>query len=543
MKTRCLSAIVTALLVLTVLAACAPAAGPSVPQPTEPPAAPVPTQAPAPAPTQAPAAPAATQAPAAGLGGVPVIILDGEPSDLSPMMGQSRVTFTVLDEVNCFIARYDQQLKVIPSAASSWDVVDNKTMRINLKHGIKFHNGQEVTADDFKFSIEAQTKPEYGGTIAARLAAVDSVEVVDKYTAVIHLKEAYAPLLDVLIDRVPILPQSVYATPGAAKTQPVGCGPFKFKEWRKNSYITLDKNPDYFEPGLPKTDGLKFVFLPDYGAAKASLLSKESDVLLMGNLVDTPAMQAQSGIKVSAAPLLGYEWLGMNVTKAPFTDVRVRQAVKLAIDRQPIVDATTAGQGKPAFIPIPKTSPFYVPEVEYQPDIAKAKQLLTDAGFPNGFSVKVTVPQTAEEQPIGVVIQSQLKAVGINVDLEVLDVPAFIQRVFTNKDFAMDICGDTAGPDPAALLGSYYLSTSPTNIHNYKNAQMDDMLNKASSTFDLAERQKDYAAALKIAVDESPMVWLTQGTRVSSYQDYLSGFVNLPTLRYEFWNLQFVKPK
>jgi peptide/nickel transport system substrate-binding protein len=479
----------------------------------------------------------------AGMGGVPVIILDGEPNDLSPITGQSRVTYTVLDEVNCFLARYDEDLNIIPSAATSWDFVDDKTVKFNLQSGIKFHNGEEMTADDVKFSIEAHLDPAQGSGIRAMLAAVDKVEVVDKTTAVVHLKEPYAPLIDVLIDRVPILPRSVYDTPGAARDEPVGCGPFKFKEWRKNSYILLDKNPDYWVAGLPKADGLKYVFLADYNAAKASLLSKESDVLLMLNLVDIPAMSQEPGIVIDAVPLMGFWWIGMNMEREPFTDQRVREAVKLAIERQQFVDSVLAGHGAPAIVPVPKTSPFYPPEVEYAQDVAKAKQLLADAGYADGLTFALTVPKTAEEEPMGVVLQSQLAAIGVTAELEVLEVPAFIERIFTNRDFAMHICGDTAGPDPASLLNRYYMSTSPTNIHNYKNPKVDEALTKAAATFDMAERKKYYAEALQMVVADSPMVWIARGERVSAYWDYLEGFVNLPTLRYEFWNLHFVKEK
>jgi peptide/nickel transport system substrate-binding protein len=477
------------------------------------------------------------------LGGVPVIILDGEPNDLSPIMGQSRVTYTVLDEVNCFLARYDEDLNIIPSAATSWDFVDDKTVQFHLQQGIKFHNGEEMTADDVKFSIEAHLDAAQGSTIRARLEAVDNVEAVDDYTAVVHLKAPYAPLLDVLIDRVPILPRSVYSAPGSAKDAPIGCGPFKFKEWQKNSYILLEKNSDYWVPGLPKSDGLKFVFLGDYNAAKASLLSKESDVLLMLNLVDIPAMSSETGIVVDAVPLMGFWWIGMNMEREPFTDQRVREAVRLAIDRQPFIDSVLAGRGTPAIIPVPQNSPFYVPEVEYKQDVEKAKQLLADAGYPDGLSFTLTVPKTAEEEPMGVVLQSQLANIGMTVELEVLEVPAFIERIFTNQDYAMHICGDTAGPDPASLLNTYYLSTSPTNIHNYNNPKVDEALNKASATFDQQQRQKLYAEALQMAVSDAPMVWIARAERVSAYWDYLDGFVNMPTLRYELWNLRFVKEK
>jgi peptide/nickel transport system substrate-binding protein len=475
--------------------------------------------------------------------GVPVIALDGEPNNLHPISATSRVTFTVLDEVNGFLARYDRDFNVLPALALSWETVDDLTWRFQLREGVRFHDGSEMTADDVKFSIEAHLDEARGSGIRARLSAVDRVEADDTYTATIHLTEPYAPLLDVLIDRVPIIPRSVYASPGAAQDSPVGCGPFKFDEWSKNSHIQLSKFEDYWEEGFPKTDGLRFLFLPEYNAAKASLLSKQTDILLQLNPADLPSMEQQDGLVVSAVPLLGFWWIGMDVEREPFTDKRVRQAIKFALNRQEFIDFALGGSGAPAVVPIPKNSPFYSPELEYEPSAEASRQLLEEAGFGDGLSVTLTVPKTPEEEPMGVVLQSQLNAVGIEAELEVLDVPAFIERVFTNRDFELMIVGDTAGPDPAALLNSYYLSDSPSNIQKYSNPEVDELLTEATQIVDVDARRDLYQQALTIALDDSPMVWIAQGERSSAYWDYLDGFINLPTLRYEFWQLEFIRPK
>ncbi len=475
--------------------------------------------------------------------GVPVIALDGEPNNLHPISATSRVTFTVLDEINSFLARYDKDFNILPALAESWETVDDRTWRFHLRTGVKFHDGSEMTADDVKFSIEAHLDEAQGSGIRARLEAVDRVEADDDYTATVYLKEPYAPLLDILIDRVPIIPRAVYATPGAAKDSPVGCGPFKFDEWSKNSHIQLNKFEDYWEEGLPKTDGLRFLFLVEYNSAKSSLLSKQTDVLLQLSPADVPSMEQQDGLIVSSVPLLGFWWIGMDVEQEPFTDKRVRQAIKFVLNRQEFVDLALGGSGAPAIVPIPKNSPFYSPELEYEPNVEMARQLLADAGFADGLSIKLTVPKTPEEEPMGVVLQSQLDAIGVQAELEVLDVPAFIERIFTNRDFEVMIVGDTAGPDPAALLNSYYLSDSPSNIQNYSNPDVDALLLEATGTVDVDARKDLYAQALTIALDDSPMVWIAQGERNSAYWDYLYGFVNLPTLRYEFWNLEFVRAK
>ena len=484
---------------------------------------------------------------AASVGGTPVLNLEGEPNSLQPFMSSSRITFTVLDQINANLVRYDKNLKLMPRLATSWDFLENgKAVRFHLRKGIMFHNGQEMTADDVKFSIEAHLNPAQGSSIRSQLAPLDHVEVVDKYTVVIHLKTPYAPLLDILANSfAPILPRSVYARPGSAKDQPVGCGPFRFKTWVKNSYILLERNPHYWEPGYPKSDGLKFVFLADYNSAKASLLSREIDVLLQVQPADVPDMKQQSGLVVSGVLVLGFEWIGMNCTRPPFNNKNLRQAVKYAVNRTQWLAEALANQGATAVIPIPPNSPYYspVPTSEYAQDLAKAKKLLAQAGYAKGLSITISVPNTPEEKPMGIVLQSQLQAIGINAQIEDLEVPTFIEQVFTNQTFSIMIVGDTAGPDPAFLLNSYYLSTSSNNIQHYKNPQVDTLLMKAIAVTDITARRDLYRRALAIAVDDAPMVWMDQGLRTSAYWDYLAGFYALPTLQYDLWKLQIVKQR
>jgi peptide/nickel transport system substrate-binding protein len=462
---------------------------------------------------------------------------------LHPFMSRAGVDFAVLDQMNCYLARYDEELNLVPDAAESWDFVDEKTVQFNLRPGIMFHNGEELTADDVKFSIEAHLDPDHGSSDLSQMEAVDSVEVVDEYTALVHLKTPYAPLIDLLIDtNHPIVPRSVYEEPGAVKDEPVGCGPFKFKEWRKNAYIELEAYEDYWQEGYPMADGLRFTFLPEYNAAKASLLSQEADVLLMLNLVDVPAMSRTEGIKLDSVPLMGFWYAGMDLAREPFNDPKVREAIRLAIDREPYLKSVLAGFGEEAFLPVPKNSPYYVSTVEYERDVERAKELLAEAGYPDGFETTLTVPKTPEEEPMGVVMQSQLKDIGIDAELVVLDVPTYIDQCFTKKDFDLMICGDTAGPDPQRLL-TYYQTESPLNLWNYDNPVVDENITKAGQTFDQAERKGYLDTVYTTAIEDAPMVWLARAERMSAYQDYLDGFVNKPNLRYDFWKLHFVKPK
>jgi peptide/nickel transport system substrate-binding protein len=483
-----------------------------------------------------------TPEPTAEPGGIPAVVIDGEPNNLQPFLGTSRVTFTVLDEVNCFLARYDDELEVHPTAAKSWELVDDTTMRFALREGVMFHNGEEMTADDVKFSIEAHLDPDRGSAVRARLASVDEVEVEDDYTAIVHLNRPDAALLDTLIDRVPILPRAVYEEYGSAMTEPVGCGPFRFKEWRENSYIDLEAFPDYFEEGFPKVDGLRFLPLSDYNTAKASFLSKQADVLLWVDPVDVPTLTQMEEVITDIQETFGFNWFGMRVDVAPFDDVRVRQAVKYGVDRPPYLEQVGQGIGFSAYLPIHPDSPYFSPEFEYERDVERAKELLAEAGYPDGLEVELLAPKTPTEEDYGVILQSQLAEIGIAAELVLLDVPSFIERVFTDNDYQIHVCGTTAGPDPAAIMNRYY-GSDPLNITHYSDPEVSELLIEASSTFDTQERKELYKEIGLKVLEDSPYVWHTGGARTSAYWNYLDGFVNLPTLRYELWRLEFVKAK
>lgn len=478
------------------------------------------------------------------ISGTPAIILDGEPAALNPFISRARVDFTVQDQLNCFLALYDEDFNFVPEVAESWEFLDDTTVQFKIKQGIKFHNGQELTAEDVAFSIMAHLDEEQGSNDRTLLEPIlDRVEVDDPTTVTLYLKEPYAPLMDQLIaSNHPILPKAVYETPQANKDEPIGCGPFMFKEWRKNAYVDLVAFPDYFQEGYPKVDGLRFTFLPEYNAAKASLLSGEADAILMLNLVDVPTLARTEGIKIDSVLLMGFYYIGLDTTQPPYDDPRVREALKLTIDRGPFLKSVFNGFGEEAFIPVPKNSQYYVPEVEYAQDIEKAKALLAEAGYPDGFKTTITVPKTPEEEPMGVVWQSQLKAIGVDAELEVLDVPTYIDRIFTKVDFESMICGTTAGPDPQRIL-RFYPSDSPNNLWGYSNPVVDENIRNSGATFDTEERKGYLDTVYTTVVEDSPMIWILRAERASAYGDYLDGFVNKPDLRYEFWKLYYVKPK
>jgi len=469
-----------------------------------------------------------------------VVGVEGDPPHLDHHLWTALLTVWVTDPINDFLVAYNEEMEIVPRIAEKWEFLDDVTFKFYLRKGVKFHNGREVTAEDVKNSIERILDPTQGSPKRVELEPISSVETIDRYTGIIHLKEPFAPLLDKLTD-VAIVPVEVVKAQGDMKTNPVGCGPFKFKEWKKDAYIELEKFEGYWQKGLPKIDRLIFKPLPEYSAARAALLAGDIDILLWAKNFDIPAFKAYPNLYTVGQKLLGAYYIGFNVKQPPYDNPKVRQAIKYAIDKKACVKSAAFGYGNPAYVFILKGTPYYSSEFEYKQDIEKAKSLLVQAGYPDGFKDVLVTPLTPVEGPLGELAQSQLKNIGINLDVQKLEVATYIDRVFNKKDFGIMICGDTATGDPDVLLRRYFYSKSPRNIFNYKNPEVDRLLDKARTTYDFEKRKQLYKEVGKILIEDSPMIMLFQPMRFSACQNYVKGFVFKPNLRYEFKNVTLEK--
>jgi len=462
-----------------------------------------------------------------------VIGIEGDIPHLDNQLYQATLTRWVSDPINGFLVNYNKNLEIVPELAKRWKFVDPVTFKFWLRKGVKFHNGREVTAEDVKKSIERVKDPKVGSILRLGLEPISSVEVVDRYTGIIHLKEPFAPLLDKLA-YVAIIPMEVVEKQGNMKTHPVGCGPFKFKEWKKGSYLELERFEDYWEKGVPKVDEIVFKPILEYSAARAALLSGDIDILLWIKNVDVPTFNRTPHIYTVPNQLLGAYYIGFNTAKAPYNNVKVRQAIKYAVDKEACLESVSFGYGALPSVFILKGTPYYSKDFEYDQNIKKAKALMKEAGYPNGFKDTLLTPLTPVEGPLGILVQAQLKKIGIDLKVEKLEVATYVDRVFNKKDFTIMICGDTAGADPDTLLRRYFYSKSPRNIFNYKNLEFDRLLNEAKTTYDFTKRKKLYHHIGMILLKDSPMVMLIQPVRHSALRDYVKGFIARPDLRYLF---------
>ena len=441
------------------------------------------------------------------------------------------------------LLKLDVDLKPQPLLAQSWEIsADGKSYTFKLRPNVKWHDGKPFTSADVKFTVMDVLKKLHPRGRSAFAKVVD-VETPDPLTAIIKLSEPAPPMLTALASSYesPMTPKHIFegtdiaANPAVSK--PVGTGPFMFKEWQKGSFILLEKNPDYWDAGKPHLDKIVFRIINDASARAAGLESGEvqigglSPIPLtdMARIEKNPALAIETRGYAYMSPFMLME---VNTRKPPLSDVRVRQAIAFAIDRDRMTKLVWMNYGKPAVSPIPSpVTTFHSTDVpKYDFSLDKAKQLLDEAGYkagPDGKRFKIThdfIPLGSDYQRTGEFIKQQLSRVGIDVELRSQDLPSFFRRVYTDYDFDTTSLYYGAFADPTQGVQRLYWSKSIqkgvvyTNPGEYRSDAMDKVIEAAQSENDPVKRKALYLEMQRIAMTDLPVIPLmeTRFTTISS---------------------------
>lgn len=525
------------LLLLLTLVACGPKATPAV-APTSPP-------------------PEAPEAAKPSEGGTIIVGLQAEPTSLdSPQ----------LSDYNSFRAAYglydrllhlkDESTEVEPSLAESWDISDDGLVyTLNLRKGVKYHDGTDFKAEDVKFNLERQIDPNhpYHDTGEFPYAEftwgmVDKIEVVDDYTVKITLKESFAPFLNHLAMHPAAMcsPAAIEKYGRDFSINPVGTGPFKFVSWTPGVEVVVEKNPDYWgEP--PKVD--RVIFRPIIEDQSRLTELEAGSLNFIVNIPPDELARLKGDDRFTVVEQAGMHtwWVAFNHTKAPFDDKRVRQAMNYAINKQAIVDNILKGTGVVAINPLPPVVWSYTDDVQrydYNPE--KAKELLAEAGYPDGFSCVFWVPESGSgmQQPVvmGTAMQADLKAVGIDCKIETFEWGTYLDKVFVPPEEAeydlmeMSWIGDNGDPDNHLyiLLSGEQWPPHGYNAGFYKNEEVDALLREARITLDRDKRTELYVKAQKLIAEDPPWMMIDHETQIVVMDKKIKNFKLHPTGPFRF---------
>ncbi len=427
-----------------------------------------------------------------------------EPPHLDPTGGAA----AAIDEVvyaNVFqgLTRIDRVGGVQPSLAESWTISpDGLVYTFKLRNGVTFHNGTAFDCSIVKFSYERAVAEDSVNAQKGLFEPIAKTECPDPHTAVVTLKRPASTFLFSMGwgDAVMVAPDSAAEN----KTNPVGTGPFKMKRWVKGDRVELERNGAYWGPA-PKLRSVTFKIIPDPSAAAAAMMAGDVDAFPNFPAAETLAeFKADPRFVVRVGTTEGETILALNNTRKPFDDVRVRRALAYAIDRQEIIDGAMSGLGTPIGSHFaPHNSAYVDLTATYPHDVTKAKALLTEAGYPDGFKAVITLPPPPYARRGGEIIAAQLAKVGVKAELVPMEWPVWLDNVFKQSNFDMTIISHTEPMDIDIYARDKY-------YFNYQSADYKALYQKFLETTDPAARNGVLEQIQRKLAEDEPNVFLFQ---------------------------------
>lgn len=525
MRIRSMSQTV-AFLVLAVLllsAGCAPQQATPIPATAEPTTAAVaPTAVPA-SPTPAPAGPK--------YGGVLKVAIQADVAGLDIFTASSYSSALVLEQVYESLLRFTPEMKIEPCLAESYEIPDALTYILHLRKGVKFHNGREMTAADVKYSLERYKNPDVGSPRAVYVDAIETIETPDDYTVILHLSYPFSPLLSYLANPLlAIVPEGI-AEEVDLRTTLIGTGPFKFVENIPNTRTVVEKNPDYWDTGKPYLDGIEFIPLPEDRSRTDNIVTGNVDYADQIPQKDIDILKQNPDIRLEGGLATLYDFLFFNLRNPPFNNMKVRQAISLALDRKAMTEAVLYGHGYPLTcgnIP-PWSWAFYDCGLYAKPDLEKAKQLLTEAGYADGFSavLKCGAPYKAQIDA-GQMVKEAVAPLGIQLEVVPVEWGTYIDDLLNTHNFEMGIVGWMGATDPDEWLYNHYHSKGQYNLWAYSNPRVDELLDKARTLVTEAERKPLYDEIQKTVAEEAPVAYFFLYEQYEAVRNYVKGYRHMP---------------
>ena len=453
-------------------------------------------------------APAASTGPKSG--GTLGAALTGEPDTLDPAKSAIYTATQVFSNVFSTLVAIDEKNEFYGVLATKWAQPDPKTWIFDLVDNATFHNGEKFTAADVKYTFDRILDPATAATSAALFSAIESVEVTSPTQITIKLKYTFGPFLINVIHEGRIVNKKAIEAGDSARN-PVGTGPFKFVDWVQGDHITLKKFDGYFKKGQPYLDGIKFKFLLVDQSRVEALRSGDLDWADAIPLQQLKTLAADPAFTYVTSPTAGIpDFLSLNCAKAPFNNLAVRQAIAWAVDRKQIRDIAYFGAGEVGSAEVPSGSIWFGGEDPYAsgPDIAKAKAKLVEAGITTPLTIKyLGLPQYPELLKTGEVVRDNLKAIGITMEIEQVEVSVWFDR-YLKGDYEITSAYHEGTIDPDYFYSLVIRSGASLNAAFYKNTALDAMIDQARTESDESKRKELYLGIRHTVAEEAPVIFV-----------------------------------
>ncbi len=464
-------------------------------------------------------------------GGILRLAFSADPAGMDPALGPSGMSHVVIEQIYSTLMSLDPDAQPYPDLAESYEVSDDGMQyTFALRKGVKFHNGDELTGEDVKYTFDRLRAPDSGYAYDSQVATIEEVTVVDPHTVRFDLNAPTGPFLTYMaFPGSSIVPKKLLESGHDLNAQPVGSGPFKFVSYQPRSMIVFEKNGDFYEEGKPHFDGLEMHLIADVTALTNAVLSGTVNFSNEIPPKDWQTVSSTPGITGQTLEGSRFYWLLPNHDRPPMDNPKVRQAIAQAIDRGAIVAGTFFGQATPILGGvIPEWNWAYAGLDHFAPrgDVEKAKALLAEAGHPDGFETSLTMassfPAMVSMAPI---IQANLAAIGVKATIDTMEIPRFWDEIWAPSKFdltAMYWVSPLADPDD--FVYNNYHSGTALNVQKSSDAAMDEILVKAKSGTTREARKADYLIQQEMSLEQMPIVPLVNAWLLIAHTDKLKNY-------------------
>jgi len=472
-------------------------------------------------------------------GGSVVVGIQQDIDSLDPHKATAAGTKEILFNIFEGLVKSDENGNLIGAVAEDYSISeDGLVYTFTLRDNVKFHNGEVVTCEDVKYSLERVSGLLDGTPLISTMKTIQSVDIVDEKTVQVTVGAANTELIYSFV--AAIIPAGSGEEEAA---NPIGTGPFSFVSYVPQQGIVVKKNAEYWQAGLPYLDEVQFKIVDSPDSALLELQGGSIDIYAY--LTDSQASELKDTFQVLSSPSNVVQALFLNNLEKPLDDVRVRQAILYALDKDMVNEFVAGGNGTPissAMLPTLKDNYVDLNEVYgLNADVEKAKQLLTEAGYPNGFDLEIAIPSNYEfHMQTGEVVVEQLKAAGINATIKAVEWGTWLDEIYNGRQYQATISGITCDMTPGYLLNRFQ-TDSVKNFINFSNAEYDALYKKAQETQDLKEKAGYYAQLQQILCDEAGSGFLQVPANTTAISKELAGYKFYPVYVQDMSTVYYVK--
>ncbi|WP_171060949.1 ABC transporter substrate-binding protein [Poseidonocella sp. HB161398] len=451
----------------------------------------------------------------------------GDMPSLDPMVRFTANSWRVSPNLYNGLTRFDADGTVQPDLATSWEAdAETQSWTFTLREGVLFHDGEAFTSADVKATFDKMLDPETSAPYRAEMGPITSVDAPDELTVIFHLSAPFADLPSTLAtSTAKIISARGIADFENITVKPYGTGPFRLVSFTPNDRLELEANPDYFD-GRPELDRILIRLLPDTTAQITALRNKEVDAI--ADLDGSTAIDLASyeGVEVQEVPGGNFNNLVLLADRPPFSDNRVREALKLCIDREALADVLTESAGVVANDhPVSEVYRYFDADLPMRtPDLEKAKALLVEAGYPDGFEHKIVVgANPPAREKLAVLVQAMAQQIGINFTIEKMDNSRFLSTVW-NKGTESYVGNYVTRPTADLILTKLYHAELGIDEGRWATPESNAILEEARATTDEAKRSELYAQFQEMAKNDGPFIISAFYNNLAANNDYVIGF-------------------